>query len=231
MAPSSRALLTADIHEQASGVPRLLARMPSIQVVTAPLASGDYSVGNTLGIERKTAADLARSIIDGRLFRQAGALRRAYRRPFLLVEGLSDGAPVEGVSWPALRGALVSVAVSFGVPVLRSIDASDSAVMIATAARQLDGPLDIPYVRPGYRPTGWQSRALYILQGLPDVGPRRARALLRRFGSVRAVAAADVSCLASVAGIGDALARSIREALDEDSTVRAPAQRILDGTH
>jgi DNA excision repair protein ERCC-4 len=222
----------------------MLARMPSIQVVTAALASGDYSVGDTLGIERKTAADLARSIIDGRLFRQTGSLRRAYRRPFLLVEGLCEGAPVEGVSWPALRGALVSVAVSFGVPVLRSIDATDSAVTIATAARQLYEPLDIPYVRPGYRPTGWQRRALYILQGLPSVGPRRARALLRRFGSVSAVVAADVSCLASVAEIGAAVARAIRGALDEERVpglsghapneesvppIRSPSHRNPDG--
>jgi ERCC4-type nuclease len=201
--------------------------MPSLQVVTSALASGDYSVGDTLGIERKTPVDLARSITDGRLFRQTGTLRRAYRRPFLLVEGLSDGVAVEGVSWPALRGALVNVAVSFGVPVLRSIDASDSALLIASAAQQLYGPLEIPYVRPGYRPTGWQNRALYILQGLPSVGPRRARALLQRFGSVRAVVAADVSCLAGVAGIGHAVASAIREALDEDCTLRAAS----DGTH
>lgn len=205
----------------------MLTRMPSVHVVTAALASGDYSVGDTLGIERKTAVDLARSIIDGRLFRQTGALRRTYRRPLLLVEGLSDGAAVEGVSWPALRGALVNVAISFGVPVLRSIDPSDSAQMIAIAARQLHGPLDIPYVRPGYRPTGWRSRALHILQGLPSVGPRRARSLLQRFGSVKAVVAADVFCLASVAGVGDAVARSIRKALDHEGT----SPMDSDGTH
>ena len=180
--------------------------MPSIHLVTAVLPCGDYSLGDALGVERKTAADLARSIIDGRLFRQMGSLRRAYRRPLLLVEGLCDGAPVVGVSWPALRGALVSVSVSFGVPVLRSIDASDSAVMIATAARHLCEPLDIPYVRPGYRPTGWRRRALYILQGLPSIGPRRADALLQRFGSVAAVVTADASVLSEVAGIGDAAA-------------------------
>lgn len=205
--------LAADIQEQASGVPSLLAQMPAIHLVTATLPCGDYCLGDALGIERKTAADLARSIFDGRLFRQVGSLRQKYRRPLLLVEGLCDGAAVAGVPWPAVRGALVSVSVSFGVPVLRSNDASDSATLIATAIRQLCAPIDIPYVRPGYRPSGWRRRALYILQGLPCVGPRRARALLERFGSVAAVVTADASTLADVAGIGDAVARSIRGAL------------------
>src|SRR5881628_245891 len=158
--------------------------MPSVDVVAVRLPCGDYCLGNALGVERKTAADPSRSIVDGRLFHQMGSLRGSYRRPLLLVEGLCDGAAVAGVPWPAVRGALVSVSVSFGVPVLRATDARDSASLIATAARQLCGPLDIPYVRPGYRPTRWRRRALYILQGLPGVGPQRARALLERFGSV-----------------------------------------------
>jgi ERCC4-type nuclease len=103
--------------------------MPSIHLVTATLPSGDYCLGDALGVERKTSADLARSIIDGRLFRQVGSLRQTYRRPLLVVEGLCEGAAVVGVSWPALRGALVSVSVCFGVPVLRSTDASDSAAL------------------------------------------------------------------------------------------------------
>ena len=235
MTPTLRVTLAADIHEQASGVPSLLAQMPSIQVVTAMLPCGDYCSGNVLGIERKTAVDLGRSIVDGRLFHQAGSLRRSYRRPLLLVEGLCDGTAVAGVPWPAVRGALISVSVSFGVPVLRSTEARDSALLIATAARQISEPFDIPYVRPGYRPTGWRRRALYILQGLPRVGPQRARALLERFGSVAGVVAADLSALADVAGIGRAVARSIREALGEerhasetcaqDGPIRSPSVR------
>jgi len=213
--------LIADLQEQASGVPDLLGQIPSIQVVLATLPCGDYALGNALGIERKAAADLGRSIIDGRLFRQMGCLRRGFRRPLLVVEGLRDGAVVSGVPWPAVRGALVNVCVSFGVPVLRAADPRESASLIATAARQLGEPLEIPYVRPGYRPSGWYKRALYILQGLPGVGSQRARALLERFGSVAAVAAADAAALAEVSGIGDSVARSIREALEPDGRSRS----------
>ncbi len=208
--------LTADVQEHVSGVPRLIGELSEVHVATAPLPCGDYCLGDALGIERKTAADLGRSIVDGRLFRQTGSLRQSFRRPLLLVEGLCEGTVVAGVPWPALRGALVSVSISFGVPVLRACDARDSAALIVTAVKQLCEALEIPYVRPGYRPKGWRRRALYILQGLPSVGLRRARALLEEFGSVARVASAGEEALAEVDGIGRVVARSIREALGEE---------------
>jgi len=218
------ATLTVDQREQVSPVPGLLARSPSVALVVSPLRSGDYALGDALGIERKTGPDLARSIVDGRLFQQVGALRLQYRRPVLLVEGLLDGAEVLGVSWPALQGALLSVSVCFGVPVLRAADAGESAELILTAVRQLGEPIPAPYVRPGFRPRGWRRRALFILQGLPGVGPRRASALLRRFGSVAAIAGANGATLSAVPGVGRAVIQKIREALGPEPTASEPTR-------
>ena len=72
-----------DRHEHVSEVPSLLARYPQLVVESASLSCGDYAIGSALGIERKTAQDLARSIVDGRLFSQLGALRKRYKRPVL----------------------------------------------------------------------------------------------------------------------------------------------------
>jgi ERCC4-type nuclease len=49
-------------------------------------------------------------------------------------------------------------------------------------------------------------------------GPQRARALLERFGSIAAVAVADVTALASVPNIGYSAARAIRDALGAEPT-------------
>jgi excinuclease ABC subunit C len=53
-----------------------------------------------------------------------------------------------------------------------------------------------------------------VLDDLPGVGPARKRALLRVFGSSRALKGAAVEQIAAVPGIGSALAARIREHLD-----------------
>ena len=53
-----------------------------------------------------------------------------------------------------------------------------------------------------------------LLDEIPGVGPARKRALLRKFGSVRGMKAVGVDDLAAVAGVGPALAKRIKEALD-----------------
>lgn len=63
-----------------------------------------------------------------------------------------------------------------------------------------------------------------VLEGVPGVGPARRKALLTTLGSVRGVLAADVETLASVEGIGPALAASLFEALHPDGVVRPARQ-------
>jgi hypothetical protein len=84
---------------------------------------------------------------------------------------------------------------------------------MVTAARQLARTTSLGYVRPGYRPRGWRRRSLFILQGLPNIGPARGRALLEAFGSVAAIMTADADALAKVDGIGSGVAASILKAV------------------
>jgi excinuclease ABC subunit C len=53
-----------------------------------------------------------------------------------------------------------------------------------------------------------------VLDEVDGVGPARKRALLRRFGSVRAMREAPVDDLAAVAGVGTALAERIKQAIE-----------------
>ena len=53
------------------------------------------------------------------------------------------------------------------------------------------------------------------LDGVPGIGPARRKALLRHFGSVRAVKAATADQLAGVAGIGPQLAQKLHDAMNE----------------
>jgi excinuclease ABC subunit C len=53
-----------------------------------------------------------------------------------------------------------------------------------------------------------------VLDDVEGVGPTKKRALLRRFGSVRAMREAPLSDVAAVAGVGNALAERIKQAIE-----------------
>lgn len=213
--------IVADVRERPSDTFETLRARPDVVLTVATLKYGDYSLASQLSIERKSADDLGRSIIDGRLFRQMSALRRRAQRPVLLIEGLQPHGTSSGVPWHAVRGALVSVAVVFGVPILLAEGPHESAEIMVTAGRQLARTTSLCHVRPGYRPKGWRRRALFILQGLPNVGPARAHALLGAFGSVGAVMSANTDMLTGVEGIGVGAATSIAWAIGDE-----PAQSV-----
>ena len=66
------------------------------------------------------------------------------------------------------------------------------------------------------------------LDGIPGLGDTRRRALLKQFGSVKKVRAAPAEEIATVKGIGVALARSIHERLGEDQDA-VPAVNLSTG--
>ena len=50
-----------------------------------------------------------------------------------------------------------------------------------------------------------------VLDEIPGIGPKRKKALIRHFGSARAIAAASVEELAGVSGVSRELAERIKE--------------------
>ena len=67
--------------------------------------------------------------------------------------------------------------------------------------------------RCGYRPKTYHRRQIYLIQGLPGVGPALAKRLLASFGSVRAIFCSDKDTLCKVDGIGPGKAEKIIQVL------------------
>ncbi|MDD2603242.1 MAG: ERCC4 domain-containing protein, partial [Desulfobacteraceae bacterium] len=141
--------ITADDREAGSGVIEALEALEGVQVRVERLSLGDYQVGDQLLFERKTLADFAMSVIDGRLFRQAVRLANASRRGALLLEGTGRDLPATGVRREALTGALVTVSLILGIPVLRSRDPAESARVMVFAAHQVQTAVAGGIQRPG----------------------------------------------------------------------------------
>ena len=207
--------IIADDRERKSGVVEYLAGLEHVGVHIQRLSMGDYQADGRLLVERKTLKDFAVSIIDGRLFRQMTRLASSAFMGVLILEGTIQDMHKLGVNREAMQGALITVSLILGIPVLRSKDASETAKLIVYCARQITSRARAGVYRHGYRPKDKRKKQLFILQGLPGVGLERAGRLLNTFGSVEAVISASSSELQSVYGIGKSLANKIRWAVSE----------------
>ena len=207
--------IVVDDRESASPVLAVLRECPEFRVAVARLPLGDYRMDGRFLFERKTMPDLAAAIIDGRLFGQALRLAQSPLRPAIILEGTSRDLADSGMRWEAIQGALVTVALFCGIPLLRTRTPQETVSTMLYAARQGRTIASGGLLRRGYRPRGKHARQLYILQGFPGIGPDRAERLLDHFGSVEAVIRAGVEDLRAVSGIGERIASALRWSVEE----------------
>jgi Fanconi anemia group M protein len=210
--PRRRWTLDIDPHERAARLYELAHASADFEVRVRRLGAGDYLIAGTVVVERKTHADFIMSLLDGRLFPQAAALARGPHRPLILLEGpVPERVP--DVHPHSLDGAMASLAIMWRLPVLQARDPEESLRLFRVIAAQIDRAAPVVLKRFGRKPKRIASRRLYVLQGLPGVGPTLAGRLLARFGSVEKVMAADAGALAETDGLGPAKAARIRELL------------------
>ena len=207
--------VVADFRERSSGVIEALRKKGDIAVSESALKTGDYLINGSITVERKTCRDFCISIIDGRLFRQVARLKKEAPRPVLVIEGgclLHTGIDIDE---NAVRGALASVSICWYIPVIFSRDAQGTANFLEIAGRQDLVFKKELWLRPGRKPKRERRRQLYILQGLPEVGPKKARALLDHFGSIESIVSAPEKDLTEVPFIGKKTASAIRNIVKE----------------
>jgi len=207
--------IVADDREARGAVLDALRRRQGVSLRVERLPVGDYRVDDALLLERKTLPDLVASIKDGRLFAQGLRLARAPLRAAIILEGRSQELADSHMRREAIQGALITLTLFLGIPLLRSMDPEETAGLILLAARQGRAYASGLLPRRGKRPRGKARVQSHILQGLPGVGPERAGRLLERFGTIEDVLTASADTLASVPGIGKVTAEAIRWAVEE----------------
>jgi len=207
--------IIADDRECKSEVIASLLQIEDVDVSIRRLSIGDYQIDNRLIVERKTLKDFVVSIIDGRLFKQMIRLANSNSKCVLILEGMVSETAELGMTREALQGALITVSLILGIPVLRSKDPSETAKLIVYIGRQIESMAMGGVQRHGYRPKNKRKRQLFILQGLPGIGRERAERLLARFGSVEVAISASSGELQTVDGIGKSIADKIKWTVSE----------------
>jgi len=207
--------IIADDRERNSAVTKTLLALDHVAFGVERLAVGDYLADNRLAFERKTLKDFAASIIDGRLFDQMIRLASCPYTGILILEGTGRDLAASGMRREAIQGALITVTLILGIPLLRSQAPEETARLMVYATRQMQSFARGGLQRHGFRPRSKRKRQLFILQGLPGIGREKAARLLDKFGSVAAVVTAQKHELLAVEGIGENIADGIKSVVSE----------------
>jgi Fanconi anemia group M protein len=199
-----------DYSERDAPLLELIRECGVFNVQMARLKAGDYLIDDEILIERKTIVDFSTSLVDGRLFPQASRLAHSPHRSVVLIEGPPARAMPE-IHPHAILGAIVSLAAMWRLPVLHTSGPEDSLRVVRFLANQAARPRQPILRRYDRKPKRLTSRRIFMLQGLPGVGPALAIRLLNQLGSVEGVVTADVERLLQVRGVGPKKAARIRE--------------------
>ena len=158
-------------------------RSDTITYETKNLEVADIIISEDVAIERKTGSDFISSIIDGRLFEQLLLLIDTYPNPVLILEGF-DYLALEntGMNLSSIYGALAYVSYKLGVAVIPTRNIDDTVIVIERIAHR-EQIEDIKPVLSRRAPKGMsiEERRTFIVEGLLDTGPKKAKTLIEEF--------------------------------------------------
>ena len=197
------------------GKPAVMLAHMGITVVPIEEDEGNvdrYVLSKRLAVERRTGSSFLQGVKDKTLFTSAVFLREHFGIPILIVEGEVDYA-YSSFDPQAIRGALSSMMLLYGVNVLSTPNVEETVRLIAMMARQEQ--VGIPQISliPKRKATDLADMQRRIVEMLPGCGMVLARDLLQHFGSVKRIMNATNEELCAVPGIGAKKARDMRAVL------------------
>lgn len=199
--------IIVDTREFNSEVVKELSRK-GIAVAPEQLDIADYIISDRVGVERKEVKDFLQSLIDGRLFQQVRSLKQNFIRPVLIIEG-NELFTVRNIKESAIFGALASIVADYGLPIIFTRDAKESAEFLNSIIGREFGEKRYAKVRGEKATMPLRETQQFIIEGLPNISSVLAQRLLSHFGSVKEIIDADVDALMEVKGIGRKTAEEI----------------------
>ena len=133
--PESDGVIVSIDHREGKSALAARLRQEGLTVEVINLPVGDIRISDRILIERKTSRDFVDSLLDGRLLDQATRLVGAAPRAMLILEG-SDLFQHRAVSGQAIMGALATLTLDYGLPVVTSSDTAETARFVAVSARR-----------------------------------------------------------------------------------------------
>jgi Fanconi anemia group M protein len=121
--------------------------------------------------------------MDNRLFEQLLRLKETYANPILILEGLNDEVLENtGMKISSIYGALSFVSYKLGISVIPTRNLEDTAIVIERIAYREQVKDDMPLLsRKAPKEMSKKDRRSFIIEGLVDIGPKKAKTLIEKF--------------------------------------------------
>ena len=199
--------IVIDDRETSSKVVEVLSGMGAT-IRLERLAHGDYAIGDRILIERKTSRDFIDTLINRDLLGQVKAMAEAVPRPVVIIEG-GDLNTQRDIHPNAIKGVLAALTIDMGISLLFTRDEQDTAQMLYILAKRENAERGDRKLHPHKSHHSVREELEYIISAIPDIGTKNARLLLSHFGSVQAIANAQLVELLAIKGIGEKTAQKI----------------------
>ena len=189
-----RVKVEVDFREKNSLVASELVKL-GMDVEFKQLLVGDYIVKGVV-IERKTISDFKSSIVNKRIVTQLLEMKQ-FEKSFLILEGIGDEMYSGGIHENAFRGFLLSVALDYRMSIIFTQDEEDTAKYIYLLGKKEKKDVSI---RASKIFLSEKEQMQFILEGFPNVGPKKAAKLLEKFGSLKGIVNASEEELRDILG-------------------------------
>ncbi|MBS3092265.1 hypothetical protein J4466_02490 [Candidatus Pacearchaeota archaeon] len=177
--------IIVDLHEKNSLVASELASL-GCNVEFKHLHIGDYIVKDVV-IERKTVSDFIGSMINRRLINQLQQMQQVQNK-LLIIEGIeeqelySSDKENNKVNENAIRGMMLSIVLSFQVPIILTKNYEDTASFLSVLAKKREKELNLNFKK---KSRNVKEQIQYIIEGFPGIGPKTAKKLLKEFKTIK----------------------------------------------
>jgi len=186
-----------------------------VEVKVQMLSKGDYVISDCCAIERKTVHDFVYTLTRRYLFEQLYALKDAYSKPMILLEGyLPIIYRFSRINPTSVWGAMFALAKN-GIAMIHTTSYKETIDFLYTAARQEQlvekRPLAVHMAK---KLETLADAQVYFISSLPNIGREKALSILKSYGTPLNALMNVAGWQENVYGLGPVISEKAKQVLN-----------------
>ncbi len=211
-------ILIANIKEKGSEVTAFLEK-EGINIRYTALRLIDYLIAGRIAVIRRTVPAFMEDLSNKLVYRTAPEFKRTFPDPLYIVEGDRPASTISSTTHG--RSGVTYLTFVNRIPIIFSSTPEETGKYIALMMKQVAFASTAEAMSDDGEETSDDSTVeidaevqMQILSAIPGIKEEDAKALIAKFGSLRAIAEADEAAIAKIKGLGGKKAKAIAQAFN-----------------